>query len=420
MITELEKKFCYSYNIFNPDKFKRIARGETVDFNIDTVDGNLSPPLERLVSSRIKMLNEGSITMEFNDDVSSYNTSILIAAVASRGKRWFLDKEVAAFKDRTAKIMTAELINEFFGDVAIQKASPLESREMKPPRIIEDLYKVKWTLFSSLLKERKFTVRGGWIYAMMSNIVPIVVERFKKGMERKVKQIWKSLKDDPVKGILEKYSKLIDDMVSTRDEPASKPQEIDAIISSSPLCIRVLDDDVRHGVDVGYEPYLILAFYLKYFLSLEDLKRYFYERNPVNAKTFSSVDQYIASISNLAYTFSYMYGASGSGTNYGSYACKKIEEKDSCPFSSSADIGNVISQFDSKMTELMSEKERSDVIGMIGHISSKKWRGRACGMELCIKLGLGMKEKIRIWSPIEAYYRKFVEIVEKNKAPVTS
>lgn len=115
MITELERSFCWSYNIFNVEKFKRIVSGENINFTIQTSDGRLSPDLERIVDSRAESLKNDNFKMDFNDDILSYNLFILIAATSTRGKKWFVEREVNLFKTRIEKA-SVEFINELFQD----------------------------------------------------------------------------------------------------------------------------------------------------------------------------------------------------------------------------------------------------------------------------------------------------------------
>lgn len=415
MMTELDKAFSWTYNIFDAEKFRKIAAGENIDFKIDYVDGKLVPDLERVVMDRVALLKNGKpIEMSFADDVASYNVTRLIASICTSGKQWYASREAALFKLRMGGMHDAiGAINYFFGTEIARELTPAERRVAELSKL-KNPVNVKWQFFSTLLKTRKYSVKGGWICAPLDLIKDIIASKYKKSLENRLKKDWKSLQDgSELLGILGQYITLLDEVAPARDTPIPESTEITYIIALSPLCIRELDYDIQRGVDIGYEAYIRLSFYLKTFLDLESLRQYFYTRNPLNARAFSSVDQYINSIPNLDYAIKYWYGESGSTKSYNSYACEKFATVGLCPFMYGKTIERVVTRHDGEVLSLLDDHARQVVLAKITGLSAKKWRSWACGSEFCARFSFEPTERVKINYPV-VYFNKGVEITRSR------
>lgn len=428
-----ESNFCWTYNLFNPTKFKEILNEEEVSLIIDVEDGKLSDRMEKMLLNRKESLaiSPEKFFMNFNEDVMSYNLLRLIASVSEQGRRWFITKETELFVHRINTINSNKMafINDIFGKKTVKNTttSDIDGEgyfSRKPWKDIDgvinpfdpnETLKIRWNHFTHLIKKRGFTVKDGWIYTTWNDVFGIMKKKFKIQLENRMKVDQKNvLKNEELHEILEEYATVIDGMLPKRENVELESTEIDYIIALSPLCMRVMDRRLQLGDSLGHEANLILSFFLKKFLSIEELQEYFYSRNPVNQKEFSSVDDYMRNIEHLDYIFKFMYGKVGIGKNYNPHGCKKIQEKMECPFLKQ-DIDKELEIMNKELIEPIDDTGKRSLMRKFKRMSRSRQGNRACGTEFMLRMGFDTSTKKNVFHPIFGYFEHALKIAKERK-----
>lgn len=381
---------CWLYNLNDVEGFKAVMKSEGIVLDVDFDDDSQVNSVTTLITSRIQQLESGTILMSFPDDVRSFTYLRLAAAMSRHGKSWHAQKETEIFSKRIQSLPVGDIIL-FVNDI-ITKEQSIEIASSKDDVNYQRDYnrsrsrvKVKWYRFSELMPPRKFTVSKGWIYTCIDDIVPGIVKIFKDSLESSVNDASKKFASNK-SPVIAAYANMLDSMIDVPTVPDGS--SIADIISISPSCMRVLDSNISKGIDIGYFGHLILSFYLKTYMPRDDLVEYFYRRNPSNVSTYPSVDSYLSARHELDYIFKQMYGELGGGTNYASFACKRIADEGYCPFSSMNGsnpddchdrVAGLIAM--AEIITSIDDATMNRIVASISNIAAKGHASRACGME---------------------------------------
>ena len=381
---------CWLYNLNDVEGFKVVMKSEGIVLDVDFDDDSQVNSMTTLITSRIQQLESGTILMSFPDDIRSFTYLRLAAAMSMHGKSWYAQKETEIFSKRIQSLTASDIISFVNGIMTKEQSIDIVSSNddvnyQRDYNRSRSKIKSKWYRFPELMPSRKFTVSKGWIYTYIDEIIPGIVKTFKDSLESSVNDASKKFASNN-SPVIAAYANMLDSMIDVPTVPDGS--SVSDIISISPSCMRILDSNISKGVDIGYIGHLILSFYLKTYMSRDDLVEYFYRRNPSNVSTYSSVDSYLSARHELDYIFKQMYGELGGGTNYASFACKRIADEGYCPFASMN--GSNPDDCHDRVMGLISMAETvvpiddatmNRIVAAISNIAAKGHVSRACGME---------------------------------------
>lgn len=432
MMNKDDEIFCWMYNLFDKDRFNSIVEREGIDLSVDFSSEESVMKLVDTITKRIAALDAGKINVPFQDDVIGYNVLRLAASMSTRGKSWYLQKEVEIFKNRVGGLKDGEIISIvndmlFKGKIVMERAM---DRELKAfYQKVEDnamAVKVKWNVFSGLIREREHTVHGGWIFTTMRDMMFDIASIFKDALLSSLNETYKRIEGTEMETILEPCVDLIDAMVDEVNVPANT--SMDDILQISPLCMRILDKEMASGVNIGYTSYLILAFFLKSYKEHDELVNYFYSRNPQNNK-YATVEEFLKDQEGLSYTFKQMYGQKGGGTSYKSYKCSSIKAEGVCPFASMMGkqdettdrMKSLMDRFNGTVMGKLDDGTRSMIANVLAKIVQSGNTARACGFEFETRFEIEkvlsrQRGKRRYVShPVKAYFEEAIKARDGGK-----
>ena len=385
-----ERITCWLYSVINKDRFAGIMSREGIDLILDAGSQTRVDEVSNLISRRVGALSavrSRPFGMDLADDVRSFNFVRMVSAVARSGSSsWFAQKEAELFQSRLKSVPLMHFLNDIMFDRRVIEPARTGDAWLCKDRSPGSSVKVRWEAFSDLAADRKHSIRDGWIYIDPELVIPEVAKVFRAAIESSIADTRKKLQNTPeLKGVLENFSSIIEAVPGYSESAVRQDAPVLEIFSMSPPCMRVLDDSVSRGVDIGYTAYLILSFYLKTFMTREALVAYFFERNPENARSYADVSDYLTSRRDLDYIFKQMFGEAGGGANYVSFACKRIHDERVCPFCDTSRIVDVVNSIDGQTLDTLRRGPRERVLEIIRDLSRSGNFKRACGLEFQLR-----------------------------------
>lgn len=420
----------WTYNLFDKDRFQDLVNLEGIDLSIDLTSENEIREITDLVVDRMTMLEGGDFTMGTKPDVISYNLLRIAAALSDRGQSWFFQKESDLFKKRVQSIDDVKILVSYInhvvfnGNISVDFVTKKEMKNYYHHDVKErgkKHLKLSWKPFSSLIKDRKYTVHDGWIYAHATEMKSSVIGTFKEALVADISQLRKVLLDTDMATIMQPCADLVDGMVETVALPDNTT--MGEILARAPLCMRILDRELAAGVDIGHKSSLILAFFLKAYKGRDELVEYFFSRSPRNKQYASSTD-FLADQRFLDYIFKQMYGEKGGGTSYKPHKCTTIYNEGACPFASMMEkpsetrdrMERVLKAHDGDVLDRLNDDKKGMLINVMSKLVQSGNRARACGIEFearfeTEKIVHDRRGKRRYVShPVKAYFEEAVKI----------
>jgi len=424
-----ERATCWLYNVFNKERFAGIMGREGIDLILDASSQPRIDEITALITRRSEALSSvgaRSFDMELSDDARSFNFSRM-AAAASRSSSRFVQKESELFRSRLGSIALPHFINDIMFDHHVIESPRSSDAWLCKDRSPGNNVKVRWEQFSDLIADREHSVKDGWIFVEQELVVPKVVKLFRVALERNIAETRKKLANNPdLKVLLENFAPAIDGSSGSEPVTIDEGTPVLDILANSPMCMRLLDSAISRGVDIGYDAYLILSFYLKTFVDREVLVTYFFERNPENTRNYSNVSDYLSSRKELDYRYKQMFGEAGGGTSYLSFGCDRMHDDRNCPFCDAGHIVEVMESNDGQVLDTMRKGPRARVLELIRDLTRAGDFTRACGLEFQTRYfpfyiqarlahGSEIDKKKYISYPV-AYFWSAIKILEKRNA----
>lgn len=423
-----EKMACWLYNVFDKERFSGIMSREGIDLNLDASSQQRVDEIAGLITRRADALSSIESTpfsMNITDDARSFNFARMAAAASKSGLAWLLRKESDLFHARINPSSMQHFLNDImFGHRVIESARAGDEWLCKN-RPVNSTMKVRWERFSDLAADRKHSVRDGWIYAGLADILPEVVKVYRAALEDNITETRKKLQNSPdLKAILEQFAALLDSASGTTAVTIPQNAPVTEIFATSPACMRLLDSKISRGVDIGHTAYLILSFYLKAFMSRDALATYFYNRNPENTRNYATMDDFLRK--ELDYVFKQMFGEAGGCTNYVSYKCTSIQDERVCPYCDTTRVIETIEALDGDVLGDLRHGARERVLETVRDLCRSGNPKRACGLEWQLRFFTGyvaarmvhgreIDKKKYVSHPVKGYFEDAINVLEKRR-----
>ncbi|RKP39709.1 eukaryotic and archaeal DNA primase, large subunit-domain-containing protein [Dimargaris cristalligena] len=301
------------------------------------ISSALQPTLQKFMplSTNLNQTRKAAWQEERQKDHVSHFILRLAFSKTSESRAWFLRFETALFKLRFTNATTDErqAFLEQLPDFHQKMVSPETKRAMAellragsgPNKNVdqEAFVEVDFVQVLDLVQRRQVYLHGGKAYLPISDQAVLVVNEFKKRLEKSLTVMAKMLtridEEDRLGPILENLSSQQASMEYRAKNTSGEisAQDIDAQSVHFPMCMRHLQSTLkdqghlRHGGRMQYNLFL-----KGIGVSLEEVLIYW--RQAFRHITDDKFQK------EHTYSFRHMYGLEGKRTNYSPYSCNKI------------------------------------------------------------------------------------------------
>jgi DNA primase large subunit len=400
--------------------------------------------------------NENEITYVINttepldDIVSHYAMKIMVASYPNPAFfNWVVENETRVFmklidkaieNERANKstfvcgkegfITVNELYKQVFNDilgVSRDNIYIVYNRGLKGERTgvnkLRSWVKLYWTdIIDILPKMTDYEIKSGYVKVPYAHFMEILYSLVKQSFTRSFQEYIDSVDREYLTPYKEIVQEIYDDIVEVQGF-VSDCQDINEIISNSPLCIYELDRSIQSGMNISHHHAFQLSLYIKKFFDIDGLANYWWKRDRRNSG-YATLEDFKHSRRDLMYNFSFQYGIIR-GKDYSPMKCKTCQSDGRKCF-----FQNSTSEIERTLRRLYKDEYASDLNGLnqkIARIISyveKKMYGLACAAELSLRLKKPIDE-LKKWNwrgvsinhPLLQYYRTCHGIRNNLKVP---